>query len=343
MIQQAIKKVIGTQDLSRREAELVMDHIMSGKATPAQIGGLLVALHMKGETIDEITGFALAMREKSLKISPKVSTMIDTCGTGGDYSGTFNISTAAAFVVSAAGVAVAKHGNRSMSSKSGSADVMEALGIRIELPLEGVEKCIEDIGIGFMFAPYFHPAMKYAVGPRKELGVRTVFNVLGPLTNPASASCQLMGVFDRSLTEPLANVLLNLGIQRGMVVHGLDGLDEITITDETQVSEIADGRVQTYTISPEQFGIARVDMGAILGGDAQSNAKIVREILSGKTGPKSDIVVLNAGAAIYVGGGADSIVEGIARAKALIEDGSALSKMQAMIQYTNTYTGGEET
>ncbi len=334
-IQQAIQKIIEKHDLTRSEAALVMDEIMSGQATPAQIGGFLTALRMKGETTEEITGFAQTMRERAVKIYPQAPVLIDTCGTGGDCSGTFNISTAAAFVVSAAGIAVAKHGNRSVSSGSGSADVLEALDVKIDIPPQAIQKCIEEIGIGFMFAPHFHQAMKYAAPPRRELSVRTVFNILGPLTNPAGANCQLLGVYDEKLTEPMANVLLNLGTKRAMVVHGMDGLDEITVTDKTKVSEIIDGRVKNYTISPEDFGIERADIRSIKGGDSKQNARMIKEILTGKSGAKSDIVALNAGACIYLCGGADSVAKGVAQAQKIIKDGSGMKKIEEMAAFTN--------
>jgi anthranilate phosphoribosyltransferase len=335
MIVQAIKMVMDRQNLAEEQARCAMDDIMSGRATSAQIGGFLAALRMKGETAEEVGGFALAMREKSVRIHPNAQPMIDTCGTGGDSSGTFNISTAAAFVVSAAGISVAKHGNRSVSSKSGSADVLEALGVKIDLSPQSVQKCIEDIGIGFMFAPRFHMAMKYAAGPRKEMGVRTVFNILGPLTNPASASYQLLGVYDKDLTQLMAGVLQHLGTKRAMVVHGSDGLDEITISGTTRVSELKDGAVKSYDIAPENFGIERVSLAAVKGGDSVENAQIIRSVLDGESGAKSDIVAMNAGAAIYVCGGAQTPEQGIKRAQEILKDGSASVKLKQMITFTN--------
>ncbi|MBT3320562.1 MAG: anthranilate phosphoribosyltransferase, partial [Clostridia bacterium] len=297
MITYAIKKIIGGESLTKKQAAIVMGGIMNGEATPAQIGGILVALRMKGETEDEITGFAQTMREMSERISPKAKPMIDTCGTGGDSSGTFNISTAAAFVVSAAGIAVAKHGNRSVSSKCGSADVLEALGVKIDLSPQAATRCIDGIGIGFMFAPRFHQAMKHAAVPRKQMGVRTVFNILGPLTNPAGAQYQLLGVYDEKLTQLMARVLNNLGTKRAMVVHGSDGIDEITISGKTKVSELKNGKVSTFEIAPEDFGIERADLAAVKGGDSERNAKIIRAVLAGEQGARSDIVAMNAGAA----------------------------------------------
>ena len=335
MIVQAIAKVLDGADLPQKEAVDVMSEVMSGQASPAQIGGLLTALRMKGESIGEISGFALAMREKATKISPKAATLIDTCGTGGDKSGTFNISTAAAFVAAAAGISVAKHGNRSVSSKSGSADVLEALGVKIDISPDAVEKCIEKVGIGFMFAPLFHQAMKHAAGPRAELGVRTVFNILGPLTNPAQAGYQLLGVYDARLVRTMAQVLKNLGTRRAMVVHGSGGLDEITISGTTHVAELKDGQIREYDISPEQFGIACADLHTVSGGDSTQNAKIIETVLHGQPGERSDITALNAGAAIYVCGGANTLAEGISRAQQILADGSAANKLHEMIGVTN--------
>lgn len=335
MIKQAIKMVLERQNLSTPQAAIVMRDIMSGDATPAQIGSILTALRMKGETVDEITGFAQTMRENSRKIAPKATPLIDTCGTGGDSSGTFNISTAAAFVVSAAGSAVAKHGNRSVSSKCGSADVLEALGMKIDISPQAVQRCIDEIGIGFMFAPRFHQAMKHAAAPRQQMGVRTVFNILGPLTNPANAQYQLLGVFDETLTRVMADVLRNLGSKRAMVVHGSDGLDEITISGKTKVSELKDGKVINYEIAPEQFGIARADLAAVKGGDSEVNAQIIRAVLHGEPGAKSDIVAMNAGAAIYTCGGADTLGLGIKAAQEILRNGKAAGKLKQMIAYTN--------
>ena len=256
MLKEAIAKLIEGKNLNEDEAISSLDCIMSGKATDAQIGSFITALRIKGETIEEVTGCAKVMREKAYKINPKIDYYIDTCGTGGDGSNTFNISTATAFVAAAGGVPVAKHGNRSVSSKSGSADVLESLGINIDVPPETAKECIEKVGIGFMFAPHFHKSMKYAAGPRKELGVRTIFNILGPLTNPANAKGQVLGVFDEKLTEPVANVLLNLGVEKAMVIHGLDGMDEITTTTRTKVSEVRDGSIINYYIDPEEYGFS---------------------------------------------------------------------------------------
>jgi anthranilate phosphoribosyltransferase len=336
MIKEAISKLIEKQDLSMEEAVAVMDEIMSGKATDAQIAGFLVALRLKGETIDEITACAKVMREKASRIKPKNhSQLIDVVGTGGDKSGTFNISTVAAFVVAGAGVPVAKHGNKGVSSKCGSADVLTALGIKIDLEPKQVEKCIDEVGIGYMFAPKFHGAMKYAIGPRKELGVRSVFNVLGPLTNPAEAPYELMGVFDESLVEPLAEVLGKLGLKHAMVVHG-NGLDEITIEAETKVAEYIEGHVKSYEIKPTDFGIKLASLDEIKGGSPEDNAKIALDILNGKEkGVKRSVVLLNAGVALYVAGKANSIQDGIDIAKESIDSGKALEKLNKLKDWTN--------
>jgi anthranilate phosphoribosyltransferase len=280
MIKDAIKLSIEGQNLSEEQMIGAMRDIMEGNATDAQIGAFLTALRMKGETVEEITGAARVMREKAAKIKSPKNT-VDTCGTGGDMSHTFNISTTSAFVVAACGIPVAKHGNRSVSSSCGSADVLEALGIKIDLEPEKVEKCLEDTGFGFMFAPLFHPAMKYAIGPRKELGIRTIFNILGPLTNPAGAERQVLGVFSDKLTEPMANVLGKLGAERAFVVHGEDGLDEITNTDSTRISELKGGNVNTYYLSPDEFGLKKSDKESLSGGSAPDNARITIEILKG--------------------------------------------------------------
>jgi len=335
MIREAITKLIEKQDLTLEEATAVMDEIMSGKATDAQIAGFLVALRLKGETINEIAACAKVMREKASRIKPKNhSQLIDVVGTGGDKSGTFNISTVAAFVVAGAGIPVAKHGNKGVSSKCGSADVLTALGIKIDLEPEKVEQCINEVGIGYMFAPKFHEAMKYAIGPRKELGVRTVFNILGPLTNPAEAPYELMGVFDESLVEPLAEVLGKLGLKHALVVHG-NGLDEITTEAQTKVAEYKDGHVKTYEIKPTDFGIKLASLEEIKG-SLEDNAKITLDILNGKEkGAKRDVVLLNAGAAIYVAGMADSIQDGIDIAKDSIDSGKALEKLNNLKDWTN--------
>ena len=335
MIQEAISKLIEKQNLSQEEAEAVMNEIMSGKATDAQIAGFLVALRLKGETIDEITACAKIMREKASKIKPKAKPLIDIVGTGGDKSGTFNISTCAAFVVAGAGIAVAKHGNKSVSSKCGSADVLTALGINIGLEPKKVEQCINEIGFGYMFAPSFHPAMKYAIGPRKELGIRTVFNILGPLTNPAEAPYELMGVFSPSLTEPLAAVLGKLGCRHAFVVHG-NGMDEITVDGATKITEYQDGYIKTFTIKPTDFGIKTASLNEIKGGTPDECAKTIINVLNGKEkGAKRDVVLLNAGAAIFIAGKADSIKKGIELAKESVDSGKALKKLEQLKGWTN--------
>ncbi|MGN7614659.1 anthranilate phosphoribosyltransferase, partial [Magnetococcales bacterium HHB-1] len=301
-IQSALAQLVLRKDLSMEASRAVMDQIMSGKATPAQIGAYITALRMKGETIDEIAGAAQAMREKAHAIHAP-GTAVDTCGTGGDGSGTFNISTTSSFLVAACGLTVAKHGNRSISSKSGSADLLQALGVNIEAEPEVVEKCIEKAGIGFMFAPKHHGAMRHALAPRQELALRTIFNLLGPLTNPAGAAFQVLGVYDAAWVEPLAHVLGRLGSRRALVVHGEDGLDEITTTGITHVAELHDDKkVTTYTIHPEQFGLNQASAEDLAGGDAQTNAKITLDILDNQEGAKKDIVALNAAAAIYITG-----------------------------------------
>jgi len=328
-----IGKLVEGNDLTSSEAGEAMKLIMSGAATGAQIGGFLTALRMKGESIEEIAACAKTMRSFASRINPKVNgTLVDTCGTGGDKIKTFNISTIAAFVVAGAGIYVAKHGNRSVTSKAGSADVLEALGVKIDLPPKEVEKCIEKIGIGFMFAPLFHPAMKHAIGPRKEIGIRTVFNILGPLTNPANAKAQLLGVYDAALTEKMAGVLGNLGVERAVVVHGLDGLDELSTIGATQISELRNSKIKTYKAKPEGFGFRRASIRDIAGGDLKYNAKVVTDVLKGEKGPKRDIVVLNAAAGIYVGGRADSIKEGISIAEESLDSGAAYEKLVALIK-----------
>ena len=333
-----INKLIESQDLEKEEAEEAMKTIMSGGATDAQIAAFLTALRLKGETKDEITACAKIMRDFAATIHPKVEgTLVDTCGTGGDTLKTFNISTISAFVLAGAGIPIAKHGNRSVTSKSGSADILEALGVKIGLDPHQVEKNIEDIGIGFMFAPGFHSAMKHVIGARREMGIRTVFNILGPLTNPANAEAQVLGVFDPDLTETMAHVLKDLGTERALVVHGMTGLDEISTLGETKVSELKDGNIETYTIMPEDFGIKRANIEELQGGDAKENAKIAIHILkNGEKGAKRDIIVLNAAAGIYVGGKADTIQDGIKIAEQTIDSGDAYKKLELLIEHTNT-------
>ncbi|MDK2918905.1 MAG: anthranilate phosphoribosyltransferase [Candidatus Petromonas sp.] len=332
MIKSAIDKVIRRQNLTENEMIYAMNAIMEGRATEAQIGGFLIALRMKGETAEEITGGAKVMRNKALPVGIKNDYAIDTCGTGGDGANTFNISTAVAFVAAAAGITVVKHGNRSVSSRCGSADVLESLGVNINLTPEKVQRCADELGIGFMFAPNFHRAMKHAIGPRKELGVRTIFNILGPLTNPAKVKGQVLGVFDGKLTEVIAKALKELGVKQAMVVHGMDGLDEITVTTKTKVSELKDNEIYTYHIDPEQFGLPFAHRKDLAGGDPRQNADIILKILNGERGAKRDIVLLNAGAAIYVGKKADSLTEGVERAKTVIDTGLALEKLNQLVK-----------
>jgi anthranilate phosphoribosyltransferase len=335
MIRDSIRKLIEKQDLSREEAYDAMTEIMTGNASEMLIASFLTALRMKGEVVAEIAGCAQAMREKSTKIETKHPNVIDTCGTGGDSLGTFNISTAAAIVACGAGAVVAKHGNRAISSKCGSADVLKALGVDIEIPKEKVEQCLDNVGIAFLFAPLMHGAMKYAAPVRRELGIRTVFNVLGPLTNPAGARRQVLGVFDKRLTELLARVLLDLGTERAMVVHGEGGLDEISTLGKTTISELKDGSVSTYEFDHSSVGIARGMLPQVAGGDAEVNARIVRDILAGNKNPQRDITVLNAGAAIYVSGKAQSFRDGVKMAEESIDSRKASKKLQELVDATH--------
>ncbi len=335
-MQSAIHTVTQNQNLSNTEMTEVMQTIMSGQATPAQIGGFLVGLRMKGETVDEITAAAKVMRTLATPVAVKGPYLIDTCGTGGDSSGTFNISTASAFVVAAAGGKVAKHGNRSISSKSGSADVLEAAGVRLDLNAEKVAQCIEHLGIGFMFAPKHHRAMKHAIGPRREMGVRTIFNVLGPLTNPASAPNQVLGVFSVELLEPLANVLKQLGSKHVLVVHSEDGMDEISISSATQVAELKNGQITTYTVTPEQFGLQRANIASLKVDDAAQSLEMIQSVFDNTQNAALDIVKLNAGAAIYAAGLSDDLAQGIQKAAEVIANGTAKKKFESLIQYTQT-------
>jgi len=335
-IQQAIKAVIAKQDLSEEQMHAVMSDIMTGKTTDAQIGAFLVGLSMKGESIDEITASAKVMRSlaTAVEISP-TNHLVDTCGTGGDGLGLFNISTASAFVVAAAGGQVAKHGNRSISSKSGSADVLESAGVNLAVSPEVIGRCVDEIGVGFMFAPAHHSAMKHAIGPRKELAVRTIFNVLGPLTNPAKAPNQVMGVYDKNLVEPIANVLKSLGSRHVMVVHSKDGLDELSIADDTYVAELKNGEVLTYTVNPIDVGLSVGSLDDITADDADDSLTIIRAAFAGKQGPAKDIVALNAGAAIYVSGLADSLKAGVEKAKQVLENGGAQRKLEEYVVASN--------
>ncbi|NOY73227.1 MAG: anthranilate phosphoribosyltransferase [Gammaproteobacteria bacterium] len=330
----AISRVMAHQDLSAAEMQSVMRTIMNGQATPAQIGGFLIGLRMKGETVDEIAAAAQVMRDLAAQVKIAATPLLDTCGTGGDASGSFNISTASAFVVAAAGAKVAKHGNRSISSKSGSADVLEAAGVKLDLTPEQVAACVEQLGVGFMFAPLHHSAMKHAIGPRKEMGVRTLFNVLGPLTNPAGARCQVLGVFAKEWLEPLAEVLGQLGSQHVLVVHSEDGMDEISINAATDVAELKNGAVITYKITPEQFGMQRGSQSDLAASGAQESLAIINSVFDNKAGSARDIVALNAGAAIYVAGLAETIEQGVEQALAVLAVGGAKGKLQALIDYT---------
>ncbi len=336
-MQQAIKAVTEKRDLSAEEMEATMRLIMTGEATPAQVGGFLVGLRMKGESIDEITAAASVMRDLASKVDVDKTHLVDTCGTGGDSSGSFNISTASALVVAAAGGKVAKHGNRSITSKSGSADVLETAGVNLEINAEQVAECVNEIGVGFMFAPLHHSAMKHAIGPRREMAVRTIFNVLGPLTNPAGAPNQVLGVFSKDLVEPLAHVLQRLGSEHVLVVHAEDGMDEISIASPTFVAELKDGEVNSYTIQPEDFAISRADLEQIRATDSAHSLEIIKAVFNNTDGPAKDIVCLNAGAAIYAAGLTSSLAEGVKRAQEVIASGSVNEKLDQLITKTNSY------
>ena len=333
MLQPIFEKIVMGRNLSEQEAEVMMEAIMGGSATQAQIGGMLTALSIKGETIEEIAGCARVMRRKAIRVYP-LSQVVDIVGTGGDKKHSFNISTAAAFVAAGAGVTVAKHGNRSVSSKCGSADVLEALGVNINLDARQVEESLRHVGIGFLFAPVFHKAMKNVMGPRREIGIRTIFNILGPLTNPAGAQSQVLGVFQAELTEILAEVLIKLGTERALVVHGMDGLDEISICSSTKITEVKDGTVNTYYIEPEDFGLQRADAASIVGGMAVENSKIVLAVLQGEKGPRRDIVLLNSAAALVVGNKAADLKTGVVLAADSIDSGRALAKLQELQMFT---------
>ncbi len=332
-IQQAIKAVIAKQDLNEKQMTQVMNDIMTGKTTDAQIGGFLVGLSLKGETVDEITAAAKVMRSLAKGVEVKnTEHLVDTCGTGGDGLGLFNISTACAFVVAAAGGSVAKHGNRSISSKSGSADVLEAAGVNLDTDVKNISRCVAKIGVGFMFAPAHHSVVKYAIGPRKELAVRTIFNVLGPLTNPAKAPYQVMGVYDKSLVEPIANVLKGLGSKHVMVVHTNDGLDEISIADSTFVAELKNGQVSTYHINPTDLGLPLGNLNDITADDAENSLTLIQQALDGKQGAAKNIIALNAGAAIYVCGIADSLQAGVDKAIKILNSGAAHQKLDDFVR-----------
>jgi anthranilate phosphoribosyltransferase len=342
IITEAVRQLVDRKDLSRIEAAAAMEAIMSGAATNAQIAAFLTALRMKGETVEELIGFAQVMRQKAVRIrvhDDEVAGMtgtdremlIDTCGTGGDATGTFNVSTATAFVVAGAGLKVAKHGNRSVSSLCGSADVVETLGITLDLSPQKVARCVDEVGIGFLYAPLLHTAMKHVMPVRREMAIRTVFNMLGPLTNPASANAQIIGVYSAALTEPLARVLAELGTVRAFVVHGADSLDEISNTGESRVSEVREGMVRSYTVRPEDFGLPRTTIAELMGGDREENARIIRTILDGEAGPKRDIVLMNSAAALVAGAKARDLKEGVGLAAHAVDSGAALRKLEALI------------
>jgi anthranilate phosphoribosyltransferase len=342
IITEAVRQLVDRKDLSRIEAAAAMEAIMSGAATNAQIAAFLTALRMKGETVEELIGFAQVMRQKAVRIrvhddevagltGTDREMLIDTCGTGGDATGTFNVSTATAFVVAGAGLKVAKHGNRSVSSLCGSADVVETLGITLDLTPQKVARCVDEVGIGFLYAPLLHTAMKHVMPVRREMAIRTVFNMLGPLTNPASANAQIIGVYSATLTEPLARVLAELGTVRAFVVHGADSLDEISNTGESRVSEVREGMVRSYTVRPEDFGLPRTTIAELMGGDREQNARIIRAILDGDPGAKRDIVLMNSAAALVAGAKARDLKEGVGLAAHAIDSGGALRKLEALI------------
>jgi anthranilate phosphoribosyltransferase len=343
IITEAVRTLIDHTDLTRIEAAAAMEAIMSGAATNAQIAAFLTALRMKGETVEELIGFAQVMRQKAVKVRTHGADLvaqtgtdremlIDTCGTGGDASGTFNVSTATAFVVAGAGLKVAKHGNRSVSSLCGSADVVETLGINLELTPAKVARCVDEAGIGFLYAPLLHTAMKHVMAARREMGIRTVFNMLGPLTNPAGANAQVIGVYSEALTEPLARVLAELGTFRAFVVHGADGLDEISNTGESRISEVHEGVVRNSRVRPEDFGMPRASIGDLQGGDREENARIIRDVLAGEQGPRRDIVLMNAAAALVVGAKARDLKEGAGLAAQSIDSGAAARKLSTLVE-----------
>jgi len=334
MLKEMLARAVDRQDLTREEVSQVMDEIMQGETTPAQIAGFITALRMKGESVAEVTGAAEAMRRHATYIDAGARTVIDTCGTGGDGAHTFNISTTAAFIAAGAGICVAKHGNRAVSSQCGSADVLAALGVKVEAEPLVMEQCLQEHGIGFLFAPRMHPAMKYAIGPRRELGIRTIFNMLGPLTNPAGATGQVLGVFAPELTELFAHALADLGTRRALVVHGSDGLDEITATGTTRVSELRNGVIRTYDIDAELL-LGHTCRGSDLaGGDPEANAAILRGVLEGRPGAPLDVALLNAAAAIVAGEQADTLEQGLERARQAVVSGAAMAKLEALVEAT---------
>lgn len=335
MIKEAIRMLVEGHSLTIEQAEGVMGEIMNGKATPAQFGAFVTALRLKGETVNEIVGMAKTMRAKAIHVNIN-EPVVDTCGTGGDSAGTFNISTAAALVAAGAGLKVAKHGNRAMSSQCGSADVLEALGVKIDLDAEGVRRCIEGVGIGFMFAPLFHPAMKYAAVPRREIGIRTVFNLIGPLTNPAAAGAQVVGVADEAMVAKIAMALDGLGCRHALVVHGESGLDEIAINGKTIIHELKDGDIERYYISPGDFGLPEASIDSIKGGTAAENAAILRNILSGNRGPQRDVVLMNTAAVLLAGDRVENLMQGIKMAEEVIDSGRAMQRLEQLVAFSQT-------
>jgi anthranilate phosphoribosyltransferase len=334
VIREAIKKVVTGQHLAENEAGEVLEEIMDGAATPAQIASFLTALHLKGETVEEITGFARVMRRRATPVRSSFQMLLDTCGTGGDGASTFNISTTAAFLLAGAGLPVAKHGNRSVSSRCGSADVLEALGVRVDLEPGATEECLSQVGIAFLFAPLLHKAMGNAAGPRREIGIRTIFNILGPLTNPAGAQAQVLGVYNPSLTEIVARVLARLGSTRAFVVHGAGGLDEVSLAGPTVLCEVKNGSVRKGVLEPEKFGFAYAPVSALAGGSAEENALIIRSVLSGEKGPRRDAVVLNAALGLVAGERAGEIKSAIRVAEESIDSGAALGKLEELVDFT---------
>jgi anthranilate phosphoribosyltransferase len=336
-IQAAIKSAIARQDLSQQDMTAVMTQIMSGECTPAQIGGFLVGMRMKGETVDEITAAAMVMRGLSTRVNVNLDHLVDTCGTGGDASGSFNISTASAIVTAAAGAHVAKHGNRSVSGATGSADVLEAAGVNLNITPEQVADCISQVGVGFMFAQKHHSAMRHAIGPRKEMATRTIFNVLGPLTNPASAPNQVIGVFDKALVEPIAHVLAQLGSRHVMVAHSDDGMDEVSVSAVTHIAELKDGEVKTYSVSPSDFGLEMTDITALKVDTVAQSLAVIQSVFADTSGPARDIVCVNAGAAIYVSGIVDSWSAGVQMAQSVIASGKAANVLKELVKKSNSY------
>lgn len=340
MIQKALKKVVNGYDLQVDEMRAVMESIMEGQVDDIHITAFLTAMKMKGETPVEIASAAQVMRDKAVVVDLSHYHTVDTCGTGGDGAGTFNISTAVAFVTAAAGCRVVKHGNRSVSSKSGSADVLEAMGADIMLTPDQTRQCVEEVGMGFFYAPTYHPAMRHVMGVRRSLGYRTIFNILGPLANPAQADCQVMGVFSKELMIPMAEALRSLGVQQAMIVHGQDGLDELSVTDGTDTVELCNGEIRKVSITPEQFGMKRGKPADLLGGDAKENAEIIRKILSGRDqSSRRDIVALNAGAALYIAGQAKDMASGVQQAEQILDQGVALEKLSQFVHLTQSVGG----